>query len=61
MEAAKNGEHFNQQIIPDNKDGNQRIKATIAGLRSQTGDIEAVAKALGIDNLSPETGDSFGG
>lgn len=59
--AAKNGEHFDQQIAPDNKDGNQRIKATIAALRSQTRDIETAAKALGINNLNPETSGSFGG
>lgn len=61
VEAAKNGENFDQQITPDNKDGNKRVKATIAALRSQTGDIEAAAKALGINNLNPETSDSFGG
>ncbi len=61
VEAAKNGENFDQQILPDNKDGNKRIKAAIAALRSQTGDIEAAAKAVGIDNLNPETSDSFGG
>ncbi|MBU0656801.1 MAG: peptidase [Gammaproteobacteria bacterium] len=61
VEAVKSGENFDQQIAPDNKDGNQRIKATIAALRSQTGDIEAAAKTLGIDNLNPENSDSFGG
>lgn len=61
VEAAKNGENFDQQILPDNKDGNKRIKAAIAALRSQTGDIEAAAKAVGIDSLNPETSDSFGG
>ncbi|UOG93875.1 MAG: peptidase [Candidatus Thiothrix sulfatifontis] len=61
VEAAKNGENFDQQIKPDNKDGNKRIKAAIAALRSQTGDIEAAAKAVGIDSLNPETSDSFGG
>ncbi len=59
--AAKNGEHFDQQITADNKDGNKRIKAAIAALRSQTGDIEAAAKVLGIDNLNPENSESFGG
>jgi putative iron-regulated protein len=61
VEAAKNGENFDQQITPDNKDGNKRIKATIAALRSQTGDIEAAAKAVGVDSLNPESSDSFGG
>jgi putative iron-regulated protein len=61
VEAAKSGENFDQQITPENKDGNKRIKATIAALRSQTGDIEAAAKAVGVDNLNPESSDSFGG
>lgn len=61
VDAAKNGENFDQQIAPDNKDGNQRVKATIAALRSQTGDIETAAKAVGVDNLNPESSDSFGG
>jgi putative iron-regulated protein len=61
VEAAKNGENFDQQITPDNKDGNKRIKATIAALRSQTGDIEAAAKAVGVESLNPESSDSFGG
>ncbi|QLQ32651.1 MAG: peptidase [Candidatus Thiothrix singaporensis] len=59
--AAKNGENFDQQIAPDNTAGNKRVKAAIAALRSQTGDIEAAAKVLGIDNLNPENSDSFGG
>lgn len=61
VEAAKGGENFDQQIVADNKDGNKRVKAAIAALRTQTGDIEAAAKVLGIDNLNPETSDSFGG
>ncbi|MEZ5453091.1 MAG: imelysin family protein [Thiothrix sp.] len=61
VEAAENGEHFDQQITPDNKDGNKRVKAAITALRSQTGDIEAAAKAVGIDSLNPESSDSFGG
>ncbi|MGB3919459.1 MAG: imelysin family protein [Thiothrix litoralis] len=61
VEAAQNGENFDQQIAPDNKDGNKRIKATIAALRSQTGDIEAAAKAVGVESLNPESSDSFGG
>lgn len=61
VEAAENGEHFDQQITPDNKDGNKRVKAAITALRSQTGDIEAAAKAVGVDSLNPESSDSFGG
>lgn len=61
VDAAKNGENFDQQIAPDNKDGNQRIEAAINALRSQTKAI-AAAKVLGINDLNPETSDSsFGG
>lgn len=59
VKTAQAGEHFDQQIAADNKEGMKRIRAVIKALRTQTGDIEAAAKALGVDNLSPETSDSF--
>lgn len=59
VKAAEGGEHFDQQIVAGNKEGSARVKAVIRALRTQTGDIEAAAKTLGIDNLSPETSDSF--
>ena len=61
VDAAQAGEPFDQQIIASNKDGTKRVKATIAALRSQTADIEAAAKTLGVSNLNPESSDSFGG
>ena len=61
VDAAQAGEPFDQQIIASNKDGTKRVKATIAALRSQTADIEAAAKILGVANLNPESSDSFGG
>lgn len=57
--AAEGGEHFDQQIAAENKEGNTRIKAVIKALRAQTVDIEAASKVLGIDDLSPENSDSF--
>ncbi|PWQ92553.1 imelysin family protein [Leucothrix pacifica] len=60
VEAAETGEHFDQQILPDNAAGNARIQAVIDALRSQTADIETSAGVLGIDNLNSETNDSFG-
>lgn len=60
IEAAEQGEHFDQQIRSGNETGNTRVKAVIEALRTQTGSIEAVSGALGIDNLSPESSDSFG-
>jgi putative iron-regulated protein len=59
VKAAEGGEHFDQQIVAGNKEGSARVKAVIRALRTQTGDIEAAAKTLGIDNLSPESSDSF--
>lgn len=59
VDAAKAGEHFDQQIASGNAEGNQRVQAVIDALRTQTGDIEATSQKLGIDNLSPETSDSF--
>ena len=59
VKAASNGEPFDQQIAAENSAGNDRVKATIAALRTQTASIEAAAKALGVSNLSPETSDSL--
>ena len=61
VDAANAGEAYDQQIAAANKAGNQRIKATIVALRSQTADIENAAKLLGVENLKPESSDSFGG
>lgn len=58
--AAEKGEHFDQQIRAGNEEGNARVKAVVGALRKQTGLIEEVSSALGIDNLNPETSDSFG-
>lgn len=58
VQAAKT-EHFDQQIAAENKEGNARVKATIAALRTQTASIEAAAKALGVSNLNPETSTSL--
>ncbi|MEZ5535823.1 MAG: imelysin family protein [Thiolinea sp.] len=60
VDAAEQGEHFDQQIVSGNETGNARVKAVIDALRTQTGSIEAVSGVLGIENLSPESSDSFG-
>lgn len=52
-------EPFDQQIAAENKQGNARVKATIAALRTQTASIEAAAKALGVSHLNPETSSSL--
>ncbi len=57
--AVAQGENFDQQILPDNTAGNKRIKAAITALRDQTGSIAEVATLLGVDELNPESSDSF--
>lgn len=59
VKAAESGEHFDQQIKSQNKEGNERIQAVIQSLRNQTIDIEATAKVLGINNLNAETSELF--
>jgi len=59
VKAAESGEHFDQQISSGNEKGNARIKAAIEALRTQTVDIEAVAKTLGVSDLNSETSESF--
>lgn len=59
VKAAEAGEPFDQQIAAENSAGNERVKATIAALRAQTAEIEAVATVLGVDELNPETSDSL--
>lgn len=56
---AASTEPFDQQIAAENKEGNARVKATIAALRTQTASIEAAAKALGVSHLNPETSTSL--
>ncbi len=58
VQAAQT-EAFDQQIAAENKEGNARVKTTIAALRAQTANIEAAAKALGVSHLNPETSTSL--
>ncbi|HMT93288.1 imelysin family protein [uncultured Thiothrix sp.] len=58
VQAAQT-EAFDQQIAAENKQGNARVKATIAALRTQTASIEAAAKALGGSHLNPEISSSL--
>lgn len=58
-QAASKGEAFDQQIKADNKSSNEQVKVAIEALRDQTGAIEAAAKLVGVDNLNPESSDSF--
>lgn len=57
--AAENGQAFDQQIAAENSQGNARVKATIAALRTQTASIETAAQVLEVNHLNPETSDSL--
>ena len=57
--TAQAGTYFDHQILPDYPEQNDQVRAAIDSLKSQTTDIENIAAALGIDNLEPETSDSF--
>ncbi len=51
-EAAQQGEHFDQQILDDNPEGNRRIQAAISVLEGQTDTLLKVAAVLSIQNLN---------
>lgn len=55
--SAEGGEAFDQLIAPDNKEGQERVRAAIAALVQQTASIEKAAAALGISDLNPDTAD----
>jgi len=59
VDAAGQGEAFDQQIVPENAAGNQRIRTAINALRAQTIALEAAATALGIGQLNAETSTTF--
>ncbi|MCG6541584.1 peptidase [Pseudomonas sp. KSR10] len=55
--SAEGGEAFDQLIAPDNKEGQEKVRAAIAALVQQTASIEKAAAALGISDLNPDTAD----
>ncbi|MCQ4242310.1 imelysin family protein [Stutzerimonas stutzeri] len=55
--SAENGEAFDQLIAPDNREGQDKVRAAIAALVQQTVSIEKAAAALGITDLNPDTAD----
>lgn len=57
VDSANNGQHFDQLIAADNKDGQQIVRDAIAALVTQTGAIEQAAGKLGIGELNPDTAD----
>jgi putative iron-regulated protein len=57
VDSAKNGVHFDQLIASGNKSGNALVHEGIHALVAQTAGIEAAAKALGINDLNPDTAD----
>jgi len=56
-ERKENPEAFDQLIAEGNEKGAQMINASINALVEETRNIELAAKALGIDNLNPDTAD----
>ncbi len=48
--TANAGEHFDQQIMNSNVEGNARIRAIIEALREQTKHLENLSKALALPN-----------
>ena len=57
VDAAENGTAFDQMIDPENIDGQQIVRDSIAALVEQTTAIEQAALALGITELNPDTAD----
>ena len=57
---AQSGTYFDHQILPEYPEQNDQVRAAIDALKTQTADIEKVAAVLSIDNLEPESSDSFG-
>ena len=57
VQSANNGMAFDQLIAPQNKAGHQLLNQSIQDLVAQTAIIEEIAKAVGIDSLSPDTAD----
>jgi putative iron-regulated protein len=57
VRAWQSGTPFDQQIL--NAEGQERIRAAIAALRALTETIESTARAVGIDRLTAQGGNSF--
>lgn len=56
-ERKENPQAFDQLIAEGNEKGAEMINASINALVEETRNIELAAKALGIDNLNPDTAD----
>ena len=59
VKAAEGGEAYDQMIGKGNKAGNARVQAAIDALKAQTGSIEKVRAALGLDPIAFEGSDSL--
>lgn len=56
-EAATNAMTFDMMIAEGNAEGKAIVTRSIQSLVTQTGEIEAAARAIGIDELNPDTAD----
>ena len=59
VKAADGGEAYDQMIGKGNKAGNARVQAAIDALKAQTGSIEKIRAALGLDPIEFEGSDSL--
>ncbi len=57
VNAAEQGQAFDQLIAADNKEGNAIVEQAISALVEETAAIEQLAALAGINNLSPDTAD----
>ncbi|WP_425559330.1 imelysin family protein [Kistimonas scapharcae] len=57
VNAAEQGQAFDQLIAANNKEGNAIVEQAISALVEETAAIEQLAALAGINNLSPDTAD----
>jgi len=57
VDKAEGGMKFDQMIAPANAEGRQIINAAIDALVVETDALTRVARAIGIDNLTPDNAD----
>ncbi len=59
VQAAQAGLPFDQQILPQNTEAQERIRAAIAALREQTETIESAARLSGVEKLTAQNSGRF--
>lgn len=59
VQAAQAGMPFDQQILPQNTEAQERIRAAIAALRAQTETIESASRVAGVEKLTAQSSGSL--